>query len=96
MKDLSELDLWDQPDEGDPLVWLRKYRDEMAEKYPTPGELSAYFKTVPSASEMLRELKQKIEEKRRKGYQSTDFYAGEDADPQMPAEIHHSSSPTER
>lgn len=28
MKDLKDMDLWDQPDEGDPLVWLREYRDK--------------------------------------------------------------------
>ena len=39
MKDISELDLWNQPDEGDPLVWLRKHRDELAKKYPTVKEL---------------------------------------------------------
>ena len=67
MKDINELDLWDLPDEGDPLVWLRKHRDELARKYPTVHELGEYYKTVPSASEILRELDRKIEEKRRKG-----------------------------
>ena len=78
MKDLSELDLWNQPDEGDPLVWLRKHRDEIARKYPTADELDAYLKTVPSASEILRELDRKIAEKRRKGYKSTDLYVEQD------------------
>jgi len=64
MKDLSELDLWDQADEGDPLVWLRKHRDEMAQKYPTVEELGKYLDKTPSVSEILRELDRKIAEKR--------------------------------
>ena len=67
MKDIRKQDLWNLPDEGDPLARLRKHRDEIARKYPTPGELSAYLKSIPSASEMLRELEQKNEEKRRAG-----------------------------
>jgi len=63
MKDLSELDLWDQPDEGDPLVWLRKHRDENAMKYPSAYDLEAYLKTLPPACEMLMELEQKIDKK---------------------------------
>lgn len=80
MKDINELDLWDQPDEGDPLDWLRKYRDEMAEKYPTAAAWGAYLKANPSPpiSEILRELDRKIEEKRRKGYKSTDLYVEQD------------------
>ena len=78
MKDLSELDLWNQPDEGDPLIRLRKYRDEMAKKYPTAKELGEYLKTVPPLSEILRELELQIEEKHRLGYKSTDYYDGEE------------------
>ena len=78
MKDLSELDLENQPDEGDPLDRLRKYRDEMAKKYPTAKELGEYLKTIPPASEILRELKLQVAEKHRKGYKSTDYYDGTD------------------
>jgi len=68
MKDISELDLWNQPDEGDPLVWLRKHRDENARKYPTVKELGE----TPPLSEIRREIERKIEEKHRLGYKSTD------------------------
>ena len=78
MKDISELDLWNQPDEGDPLDWLRKHRDEMAKKYPTAHEWGEYLKTLPSPSEMRREVERKIAEKHRKGYKSTDYYDGTD------------------
>ena len=78
MKDISELDLWNQPDEGDPLVWLRKYRDEMARKYPTVKEMGEYLKKTPPLSEIQRELDRKIAEKRRKGYKPTDYYDGTD------------------
>lgn len=74
MKNLNELDLWNQPDEGDPLVWLRKHRDENARKYPTAHDLGTYLKTLPPVSVILTELKQKIDEKHRKRYQSTDIY----------------------
>ena len=78
MKDLSELDLENQPDEGDPLIWLRKYRDAMAKKYPTIEELGAYLDKTPPLDEIIRELDQKIAEKHRKGYKPTDDYSGED------------------
>ena len=78
MKDISELDLWNQPDEGDPLDWLREYRDEMARKYPTVHELGEYLRKTPPLSEIIRELDRKIEEKHRLGYKSTDYYDGEE------------------
>ena len=78
MKDIEELDLWNQPDEGDPRVWLRKHRDENARKYPTVHELGEYLKKTPPVSEIIRELDRKIAEKHRKGYKSTDYYSGED------------------
>ena len=78
MKDLSELDLENQPDEGDPLARLRKYRDEIARKYPTSEELRAYLKSIPPLSEIRREIDRKIAEKHRKGYKSTDYYDGTD------------------
>ena len=79
MKDLSELDLWNQPDEGDPLAWLRKYRDENARKFPTARDLGAYLQTVRPVGELLAELEQKINEKHRLGYQSTDLYLDTDS-----------------
>ena len=78
MKDLSELDLENQPVEGDPLIRLRKYRDEMARKYPTVKELGEYLDKTPPVSEILKELDRKIAEKHRKGYKSTDYYDGTD------------------
>ena len=78
MKDLSELDLENQPDEGDPLIWLRKYRDAMAKKYPTIEELGEYLRKTPPLSEIRQELKRKIAEKHSKGYKSTDLYIEED------------------
>ena len=78
MKDLSELDLENQADEGDPLLWLRKHRDEMAQKYPTAREYGEYLKTVPPLSEIIREVDRKIAEKHRLGYKSTDYYSGEE------------------
>lgn len=74
MKEIHESDLWNQPDEGDPLVWLRQHRDENAIKYPTTESLSDYLRTVPSVPEMLAIIEKKIAEKRQKGYQSTDLY----------------------
>ena len=78
MKDIEELDLWNQPDEGDPLVWLRKHRDENARKYPTVKELGEYLDKTPPVSEIIQELDRKIAEKHRKGYKSTDYYDGQD------------------
>ena len=78
MKDISELDLWNQPDEGDPLVWLRKHRDENARKYPTVKELGEYLDSIPPLSEIIKEIDRKIEEKHRLGYKSTDYYDGEE------------------
>ena len=77
MKDIEELDLWNQPDECDPRVWLRKHRDEIARKYPTIEELDEYLKSTPPLDEVIRELDRQIAEKHRKGYKSTDYYSGE-------------------
>lgn len=62
--DIDELDLMNQPDEGDPLVWLRKYREELAVKYPTIEELCDYYKTVPSIEEIRARLKREIAERK--------------------------------
>jgi hypothetical protein len=63
MIDIKELDLWNQPDEGDPLVWLRKHRDELAQKYPTIEALSEYYRQVGTAEEALIRVRKKIAEK---------------------------------
>ena len=76
MKDLSELDLWNQPNEGDPLVWLQKHRNENSRKFPSAHDLGEYLKTLPPVSEILAELEQMIDEKHRQGFQSTDLFAG--------------------
>lgn len=41
--DINELDRWNQPDEGDPLIMLRKHREELSKKYPTIKELGDYY-----------------------------------------------------
>ncbi|MGL6225977.1 MAG: hypothetical protein ACRC10_05035 [Thermoguttaceae bacterium] len=73
--DINTLDLWNQPDEGDPLVWLRRHRDELAQKYPTIEQLSDYYRTVPSWEEIKAKLQRDlaaqqmlIEETANEGY----------------------------
>ncbi|MCL2624988.1 MAG: hypothetical protein FWD31_15095 [Planctomycetaceae bacterium] len=63
MIDINQWDLWNQPDEGDPLVWIRKHRDELAEKYPTIDELMAYYRSIPSAEELITRNESKIADK---------------------------------
>jgi len=62
--DIDTLDLWNQPDEGDPLIWLRKHREELSEKYPTVEALFEYYKSVPSIEEVSARLKKEIAEKK--------------------------------
>ena len=57
---VDEFDLWNQPDEGDPLVWLRKHREELSEKYPTIEALLEYYKSVPPIEEVSTRLKNEI------------------------------------
>jgi hypothetical protein len=66
MLDIKDMDLWDQPDEGDPLVWLRKHREELSKKYPTIEALCEYYRQVPSAEESLARVQAKIAEKKQK------------------------------
>jgi hypothetical protein len=63
--DINELDLMNQPDEGDPLVWLRKHREELSEKYPTVEALFEYYNSVPPIEEISVRLKKIIEKKRQ-------------------------------
>ena len=63
---IDELDLLNQPDEGDPLVWLRKHREELSEKYPTVDALLEYYKSVPPIEEISTQLKKEIAERKRK------------------------------
>ena len=60
---IDELDLLNQPDEGDPLVWLRKHREELSIKYPTIESLLEYYKSVPSIEEISTRLKKEIAER---------------------------------
>ena len=60
MSDINELDLWNQPDEGDPLIWLRKHREEVARKYPTFEEQNAYYKQFTSVDDALARVRAKI------------------------------------
>jgi hypothetical protein len=50
--DIQSLDLTNQPDEGDPLVWLRKHREELSAKYPTLEALMEYYQSVPTIEEL--------------------------------------------
>lgn len=65
MIDIDKLDLMNQPDEGDPLIWIRKHRNELAEKYPTIKELSDYYQTIPSTEEIAARLKREMAEEKR-------------------------------
>ena len=62
---VNELDLLNQPDEGDPLVWLRKHREELSTQYPTVEALLEYYKSVPSIEEISTRLKKEIAEKKQ-------------------------------
>ncbi len=66
MKDISELDLWNQPEEGDPLVWLRRHREEISRQYPSIEALGEYLKQFGSTEESLARIHRKIEEQKRK------------------------------
>lgn len=66
MKDIDELDLMNQPDEGDPLVWLRKHREEIALKYPTFEARREYYSQFNSVEAALARVRAKIAEKKRK------------------------------
>ena len=66
MKDINELDLINQPDEDDPLVWLRKHREEIAEKYPTSEARREYYSQFHSVEAALARVREKIAEKKRK------------------------------
>ena len=66
MLDVKEIDLWNQPDEGDPLIWLRKHREEIVKKYPTFEELQEYYKQFNSVEDALVRVRTKIAEKKQK------------------------------
>lgn len=56
--DISDLDLMNQPDEGDPLVWLQKHREYILKKYPTIEERREYyhqFHSIEAAERMIEE-----------------------------------------
>jgi len=59
---IDTLDLLSQPDEGDPLIWLRKHREKLSEKYPTVEALIEYYKSVPPIDEVSIRLKKEIAE----------------------------------
>ena len=63
---IDDLDLLNQPDEGDPLVWLRQHREALSEKYPTVDALLEYYKSVPPIEEISARLKKEIAEKQRR------------------------------
>jgi len=63
---IDDLDLLNQPDEGDPLVWLRKHREELSARYPTVEALLEYYKSVPSVEEISNRLKNEIAESKQR------------------------------
>ena len=63
---LEEIDARNLPDEGDPLIWLRKHREELSEKYPTIESLFDYYEQVGSVEDALARVRAKIAEKKRK------------------------------
>jgi hypothetical protein len=63
--DINELDLLNQPDEGDLLVWLRKHREELSEKYTTVEALCEYYKQFNSVEDALARVRAKIAEQKR-------------------------------
>ncbi|MGL6225976.1 MAG: hypothetical protein ACRC10_05030 [Thermoguttaceae bacterium] len=63
MKDISELDLMNQPDEGDPLIWLRKHREELSERFPNLKDLCDYYKQFSSVEVVLARVHARAAEK---------------------------------
>ena len=57
---LEEIDALNLPDEGDPLIWLRKHREELSEKYPTVELLCEYYKQFTSVDDALARVRAKI------------------------------------
>lgn len=64
MFDLAAIDAKNLPDEGDPLIWLRKHKEEISEKYPTVEALSTYLKQFNSVANALVCVRAKIAEQR--------------------------------
>lgn len=62
---VEEIGLRNLPDEGDPLIWLRKHREELAQKYPTFEALCDYYKQFNSVEDALARVREKIAEKKR-------------------------------
>jgi len=56
----EELKLRDIPDEADPLVLLRRHREEIAVKYPTIDALCEYYKQFHSVEGALARVREKI------------------------------------
>lgn len=54
--DINELDLWNQPDEGDPLDVLRKHREELSHKYSTIEELGDYYNQFNSYEAVMARI----------------------------------------
>jgi len=78
MRNINELDILNQPDEGDPLVWLREHRNANAKKYPTVEALSDYLRQFHSVEDSLADIRRRIIEKERKGYKPTELYHEEE------------------
>ena len=65
MIDIETLDLWNQPDEGDPLVWLRKNREELDRKKKNMSfeERKENYKQVGTVEDALERVRKQIAEK---------------------------------
>ena len=63
---IEELHLRDIPDEGDPLVWLRRHREEISQKYPSVEALCEYYEQFESVEDALARIREKVADKKRK------------------------------
>jgi hypothetical protein len=77
MKTVAEMDIWNQPDEGDPLDWLYKLREKTHEQYPTPEARRELYRST-SQEDLHDFIEKRMEEKLAKGYQPNDLYIPED------------------
>lgn len=71
MVDLEEIYARNLPDEGDPLIWLRKHREEITRKYPTFEEQSEYYKQFNSVEDALVRVRVKIAEEKKRTVSTT-------------------------
>ena len=66
----EELKLLDIPDKSDPLILLRRHREEIAQKYPTIDALCEYYRQFDSVEDALARVREKIADKNREEHES--------------------------